>query len=353
MTNQQRKILVVQTAFIGDVVLTLPLIQSMKQQIPDALIDVIAIPNAAPVLWNHPAINSIITYDKHGSDTGIRKFINLVRKLREAHYNVAVVPHRSIRSALLVRMANIPVRIGFTASSGRLLFTKLVQYEPEIHEIDRNRSLLIPLGIEKRGRVYPDIYPSPNDIKKVELFFTEHSLQDVPIFVAIAPGSVWNTKRWLKERYVELTAKLAAAGIPVVLIGGKDDATLCEEIRRESASLIVFSTAGKLSLLQSAELLRRCTLLVSNDSSPTHLGVAMRKRVIAIFGATSPKFGFAPYGDKDEVVEITGLKCKPCSMHGGNRCPVQTFDCMVRLTADHVFSIVMRHLNEIRIESEG
>jgi heptosyltransferase II len=348
VNTQPHKILVVQTAFIGDVVLTLPLVQSIKQQMPDARIDMIAIPNAAGLLRNHPAINEIIPYDKRGKDGGFGGFTKLVRKLKETKYHAAVVPHRSIRSAFLARMANIPVRIGFTTSSGKYLYTNLVRYEQQIHEIDRNRSLVIPLGIEKRGRILPDLYPSPDDKENVDAFFSRYSFLNGSPIVAIAPGSVWNTKRWLKENYIGLTQKLAAAGIPVVLIGGKDDERLCGEIRQAFASNLVISAAGKFSLLQSAELLRRCTLLVSNDSAPTHLAVAMRTRVVAIFGATSPRFGFAPYGDDDEVVEISGLKCKPCSIHGGNRCPIKTFDCMVQLTADQVFQVVMKHLDDIR-----
>ena len=128
----------------------------------------------------------------------------------------------------------------------------------------------------------------------------------------------------------------------IVLIGGREDEALCNRIAVESKAVEVYVTAGKFTLLQSAELLRRCKVLVSNDSAPMHLAVAMRTPVIALFGATVPSFGFAPYGEKDIVVQTEGLPCRPCSIHGGDKCPIGTFDCMVRISAEMVFEKVVR-----------
>ena len=103
----------------------------------------------------------------------------------------------------------------------------------------------------------------------------------------------------------------------------------------------IVSAAGDLTLLQSSSLIKRCRVVVSNDSAPMHLAVASRIPVVAIYGATIPAFGFAPYGKQDVIVETSGLSCRPCSIHGGERCPIETFDCMKRITADEAFRNVL------------
>jgi heptosyltransferase-2 len=164
--------------------------------------------------------------------------------------------------------------------------------------------------------------------------------------VAVAPGSVWNTKRWPADRFADLVRRLNAARLPVVLVGGKDDVPLCDEIARAAGHPAVLNVAGRLSLLQSAELIRRCRLVVSNDSAPMHLAVAMRVPVVAIFGATVPSFGFSPAGPRDVVVETGGLSCRPCGIHGGKRCPVGTFECMLAIDTARVFDRVAALLHD-------
>lgn len=339
------RIVVIQTAFAGDLILTLPLIQILKRENPSALIDVVVIPRTAELLMNHPAINKVIVYDKRGGDSG---FIGLLRQskiLRKNNYDLAIVPHRSLRSAALVRFARIKRRIGFDKSTGRWLFTELVHYEPFSHEISRNLSLLAKLGFSVDKKEYPRLYPSFHDRKKVGHLLTENGIQHIGQLVAVAPGSVWNTKRWLEEGYAALIEKLTAKGFHVILIGGNEDIDLCKQINLAVPSKHVYSAAGKLSFLQSAELINRCKVLISNDSAPMHIAVAVKTPVVAIFGATAPEYGFAPCGDDDVVVEITDLSCRPCSIHGTDKCPTGTFDCMKRITADDVLQKVMTLLN--------
>lgn len=339
---QLTSFLVVQTAFPGDVILTLPLIQELKKEYPEAVVDFVVIPKCAELLVNHPSVNKVIIYDKHGSDSGLRNFFRKVKELRKNTYDIAIVPHRSIRSALLVKLAGIPERIGFNKSAGKYLHTKRVAYESSIHEIDRICSLMRPLGIDPPLKEYPRLFPSFHDKKKVGHFLSEHGIQHVNKLICAAPGTVWKTKQWPAERFSELLRKLSSHDYPVVLIGGREDAELCEKIRKEVGTSLISSAAGILSFLQSAELMGRSRLLISNDSAPMHIAVAMRIPVVAIFGATIPEFGFAPYGESDVVVETKGLDCRPCSIHGGERCPIKTFDCMNRISADAVYDHVMK-----------
>jgi heptosyltransferase II len=339
--TKQLKIIIVQTAFIGDVVLTLPLAQVLRKKLPDAQIDFVAIPRAAGLLKNHPAINKVIIYDKRGVDKGVFGLINLSSKLKSENYDVAIVPHRSLRSAVLVRMAACKKRIGFSKSVGKKLFTDIVPYPPSMHEVERNLTLLRKMAIVHNEKEPPQVYPTDNDKEVVDKLLSDEKILNIKKLICVAPGSVWNTKRWMTEGYIELVEKLISRGFSVGLIGGEDDFQLCNLILKSVDMTGVFNTAGKLTLLQSAEMIRRCNVLVSNDSAPIHLAAAVNTPVVAIFGATVPAFGFAPYSDRSLVVETDGLKCRPCSIHGGNQCPIKTFDCMKMITADTVYEKVV------------
>ena len=338
---KQLKILIVQTAFIGDVVLTLPLVQLLSKTFPHFSIDIIVIPRSAEVLRNHPDVNNIIIYDKYGIDKGVKGFLRLLKFIKSEHYDIAFIPHRSLRSALLAYLGNIGRRIGFNKSAGKILFTDIVKYEKGIHEIDRNLSLLKPVSIVKVIKEPPRLYPASADVVFINKILFEEEILDTSKLIGVAPGSVWNTKRWTKEGYIQLIKKLVARNYIVCLIGGKDDVLLCKEIVSTIGRGRVFSTAGKLSLLQSAELIKRCNVLVSNDSAPIHIATAVETSVVAIFGPTVPAFGFAPFGNFDAIIETLGLKCRPCGIHGGEKCPIGTFECMLKITHELVYDKVM------------
>ncbi len=354
MTQEVERILVVQTAFLGDVVLTLPLVQILKIFFPSSDLDIVVVPRSAELLQNHPAFSEVIPYDKHGKDSGMKAFVRLVKKFRSKKYDLAFIPHRSLRSALLVRLSNIPIRIGFTKSAGKFFFTKSALYDKNPHEIERNIALLKGIGITYSNRELPSLYPSDDDRLRVDKLLFDLKISDQKNLVGIAPGTVWNTKCWLKEHFVALTHALANDGFEVILVGGKEDENLCTGVQQLSESMKVYNTAGKLSLLQSAELIRRGRVLISNDSAPMHIAVAMRTPVVAIFGATVPQFGFAPYGEHDVVVETLGLPCRPCSNHGGDVCPIKTFECMKAITPTNVLTRVltlMRKTQGINIQT--
>ena len=335
-----RKILIVQTAFIGDVVLTLPLVQVLKRQFPNSAIDMVVSPRASGLLENHPDIRKVHIYDKRGSDSGIVGILAMMQRIRHERYDLAIVPHRSFRSALLVWLSRIPRRVSFNRSAGWFLYTSTVSYERSLHEVERNLRLLKAIGVTWRGRELPDLYPDEEDRVRVGKLLVEHEIGNAERLVAVAPGSAWNTKRWPKERYVRLIQLLIHEDYEIVLVGGQEDAGLCEEIVRDVRMKEVYSAAGKLTLLQSAELLRRAKVLITNDTAPMHIAVAMRTPVIAIFGPTVPEFGFAPYGDHDRIVQVKGLSCRPCSIHGTKTCPIGTFECMLDIDVLQVYEHV-------------
>lgn len=343
---QPKKILIIQTAFLGDVVLTLPLLSAAARLFPSAKIDFLAIPAAANVVQTHPDLHSLVVYDKRGSDRGISGLFSLIKKLRKCRYGLALVPHRSFRSAFLAFAAGIPVRVGFSASAGRRLLTHIVPYERKksLHEAERNLGLLSLFG-EKMPSLPPRVFVDENDRATVDNFLRVRKIFRTDPLIALAPGSVWATKRWLPERYAELASRFTSDGKTVILIGGKDDRELCDKILLMSKKA-GHNAAGMLTPRESAELIRRCRLLVTNDSAPLHLANAVKTPVVAIFGPTVSDFGFFPRGVEDRLVEINGLTCRPCGIHGGTKCPIGTFECMKNISVPQVMKAIGEVLGE-------
>jgi len=344
-TAAPRNILVIQTAFIGDVVLVEPLLAQARASFPDAAIDVLVIPAAAPLLQGNPNLRRVIVFDKRGRDAGVAGLWKLASRLRAARYDLALVPHRSLRSAVLAFLARIPVRIGFANSAGRWLFTRQVPY-PQTHEVLRNLALLRPLGIDADYRD-PKIYPTEAEQRKVAQVLA--GCRELKI--ALAPGSVWATKRWPQERFIELGRRLVQElGASVLVIGGAKDAELAAEVCASIGDGCC-NLAGTLSLRESVAALAQCRVLVSNDSAPTHLGVAAGCRVLTIFGSTVPRFGFYPFGEQHRVVQIDrALSCRPCGIHGKTRCHTGTFECMREISVERVFDVVRERVEDAAME---
>lgn len=333
------KLLILQTAFIGDVILATPLAQAAHEIFSPCEVHFMAVPGAANLLEKNPHLQRVWIYDKRGQQRGLRGLWQLARQLRQEKFTHAIVPHRSLRSALFVWLARIPVRVGFDRSAAAFLFSQKIVYE-EKHEVERNLDLLRSFG--KLTQQYkPLVAWDESDAARVALLKKETR----QFRIALAPGSVWATKRWPEERFAMLAQKLLAeTHAEVFLLGGKEDAEVCARIQKRVGAHCS-NTAGQLSLRQSAALLNDCAVLVSNDSAPTHLGVSTNCRVLTIFGPTAPRFGFAPYGEGHAVIEKE-LSCRPCSAHGTKACPIGTHACMLEITVEEVFRSVVAMLKK-------
>ena len=316
--------LVIQTSFLGDTVLTTPLLVQLARR---GAVDVVTTRASAPLLANHPAVREVIVYDKRDADRGLGGLLRLARQLRATQYEVAFLAQGSWRSSALALIAGIPSRVGFSTSAGRLLYTKRVPYDAGLHHAARLLMLARPNGREATvDELRPTLYPGAAEREAVDALLRAHGVVAGEPLIALAPGSVWATKRW--PFYPELASSLANAG-RVVIVGGADDRELAEAITRVQANAI--DATGALSLLAAAELIARTSVLVTNDSAPLHLGSAMSTPTVAIFGPTVPEFGFGPLAPRAIVVGHTALSCRPCDAHGPQRCPLGHFRCMKEL----------------------
>ncbi|GAB4376320.1 MAG: glycosyltransferase family 9 protein [Calditrichia bacterium] len=339
------KILVLQTAFIGDVILSIPLVEALHQRWPEGEIHFLTIPNSVNIVENIPFIKRLWIYDKRDRDRGLIGLLRLSKQLRQEKFDLVITPHRSFRSALLLWLARIPVRIGFDKSAGWFLYNRVVHYVPDIHEIDRNLRLLSPLGIHPTGKILPKIFCTDSDKSVVDNWLKQQrKLNDRPLIV-FAPGSIWATKRWPATYWGKLANLLFEKGYAILIIGSKQDQFLLSEIERNS-EVPLLNAMGVFTLRQSSELIGRSRLLITNDSAPTHMGVAMDVPVLTIFGPTVPRFGFYPYNSSSRVAEVSNLSCRPCSIHGGKKCPLNHFKCMKDLQPEMVFTIALEMLHE-------
>jgi heptosyltransferase-2 len=317
--------LVVQTAFLGDVVLTTPLLAALAAR--QGPVDVVTTPAAAPLLETHPAVRAVIRYDKRGADRGFRGLWRLGRTLRTRRYRRVVLPHRSWRSAVLGLLSGAPERIGFADAPAAVSYTRRVPRAGSGHEVER----LLALA---DSAVAPPIHLelTAEDRAAADAWLEARSVGSG--FIALAPGSIWGTKRW--PGYAELAARLDG---PIVIVGGREDVVLADAIVA-AASGRAHSAAGALGLRASAALIARASALVTNDSLPLHLATAVGTPVIALFGPTVPAFGFGPRGSRDRVVEHSSLACRPCSAHGPAVCPLGHHRCMRELTIESVIAAV-------------
>ena len=322
-----RTVLVIQTAFLGDVVLTTPLLSALAQRYGP--VDVVTTPPAATLLQNHPAVAEVIPYDKHGTARGLRGLRRLGAELRSRRYRRVYLPHRSLRSAVLGLWSGAPERVGFGDSAAAITYTVRVSRQRQGHEVERLLALAQPEAGERHA---VSLGLSPADHAAAEGWLRDHGVGSS--FIAIAPGSVWATKRW--PYYGALAATLPEK---VVIVGGREDAALAQTIVSATGGKAL-SAAGALSLRGSAALIQRARCLITNDSAPLHLATAVGTPIVALFGPTVPELGFGPRRAGDVALGHGELNCRPCSAHGPPACPLGHHRCMRELTVEVVRSAV-------------
>jgi heptosyltransferase-2 len=309
------------------VVLTTPLLSVLAAR--HGPVDVVTTPAAAGLLEGHPSVASVIRYDKRGVDRGWRGLLRIGRELRSREYSRVYLPHRSLRSAALALWSGALERIGFADAPGAVSYTSRVARPASGHEVERLLALAQPASAEEAG---VSLALTEQDRTRADAWLASQGV--VTRFAALAPGSIWGTKRW--PYYLELAARLDRM---VVVVGGADDVALANAIVAAAPDRVV-SAAGVLSLRESAALIQRASVLVTNDSAPLHLATAVGTPIVALFGPTVPEFGFGPRRAGDLTLGHAGLSCRPCSRHGPPRCPLGHHRCMRDLSVDAVLEAV-------------
>ncbi len=321
-----RRYLIIQTAFLGDTILTEPIVETIKENDPEAFLSVLIIPANRDVFTLNSKVDSIITYDKHGSDNGIMGLSRIIKSVRAFKFDVVISPHLSFRSSLISLLSGSPMRIGFHEADISFVYTHRVRKEKKLHERDRLLKLVEPLGFDK---IVKDIklYYSEDNRKFIEGVFEAYSVNRNSKLVGINPSSVWPTKRWPKKYYREVAKRLTDEGATVILFGTQKDLERAEYIKNNNDKII--NLAGKTTIKDMFYAISRLDLLITNDSAPVHIASAYNIPTIDIYGPTVPEFGFYPLSDKHRIVEINNLECRPCGKHGSVSCHKKHFRCML------------------------
>jgi heptosyltransferase-2 len=337
-----QRILFIQTAFIGDAILTLPALQKLKLTYPEFLIDVLCIPKSREIFEASPVVENVIVLDKKGRQKSLFQTLKFAKELKKNNYLKLYSSHRSFRTSLIVLMLGVKESYGFDNSSFKYTYRNLIKYDKSAHEVQRNLNLIGFNPENENWKIKPEIIFS-NDVKaKVRAYINDKKIKKD--FIAIAPGSVWETKRYPEKYFIGIIKDLNKKKYQVVLIGSEKDRELCSAITGKDSSLTI-NTAGDLSVIESIHLLQHAKLLISNDSAPTHMGMAADIKVLTIYCSTIPDFGFYPYNNKSEFISYDDLECKPCGIHGHNKCPIKTFDCGEKLVPQKVITKMEEMLN--------
>lgn len=330
-------VLILQTSFLGDSVLTLPLICEVRRRFPVKKLTLLCLPASQELLLDHPAIDEIITDDKKNSDRGWRGVYRTAARLKERNFTLALTPHKSLRSALILYLAAIPHRVGFRQSRGWFLYQQRSERNPECHDVERNLSVLQAFGLRPEQCQRAIDLPVSSEIqKRVDEKFLGLGVRESDLIIGVSPGSVWPTKRWSAAGFAALIQMLQQKfTCRPLLFGGADDSAVVEDIQRRCGRAVA-SLVGLIGVRELPAAINRCRIFITNDSGPMHIAVARGVPTVAVFCATTPDLGFYPYTN-DAIVVQRDLSCRPCASHGGRRCPLGTEDCIRQISPDAVF----------------
>ena len=314
--ERQKSFLIIQTAFIGDVILATALIEKLHQFYPEASVDFLLRKGNEPLLQNHPHLREVIVFDKKNK---YRNLFLLIKKIRTSQYDFVINVQRFATTGIMAMLSKGKTRIGFDKNPLSLFNTITVRHEVgAIHEVDRNQKLIESLTDSSSAK--PRLYPS-SAFDRIKRYQTGN-------YYCMAPTSVWFTKQWPVEKWIELIQSIENKVDKIYLLGAQSDHSTCERIRVESKFSKVINLSGQLNFLESAALMKGATMNFVNDSAPMHLASAMNAPVTAIYCSTVPSFGFGPLSDQSFVIEtIQKLSCRPCGLHGFKACPQQHFNC--------------------------
>lgn len=313
-----QRFLIIQTAFLGDVILATPVVSELKRLYPESEIDVLVRKGNEGILGNHPAIHQVFTFNK--KEGKWKEMKRLIQTFRKKKYDELINLQRFGSSGIISLFSGAKKKVGFEKNPFSFCYSIKIPHRigDGTHEVTRNLACIKHHGASDSVR--PQVYPSSSDREKIAPYV-------VKPFFTLAPASVWFTKQLPEFKWVELALRLKKEG-NVFVVGGPSDEELCARIVSKAELPIENNLAGKLNLLESCALFDQAQRCYVNDSGPLHMASAVNAPTTAFFCATVPAFGFGPLSDVREIRETKEvLDCRPCGLHGGKVCPKGHFKC--------------------------
>lgn len=333
------KILLVQTSFLGDTILSTPVISGIKKIYPASELWIMTTPLSAHLVKRDPLLQGVIPYDKRNQESGAAGLIRMARKLGSMQFDRVYSLHRSYRTSVLLWLARIPHRIGCHDAGLAGLYHETRPRDFSEHDVLRNLSILAgELDIPSFDQEMRLFAPAADEIRSD----LRQQIAAAAPYAVIAPGSVWKTKMWFSEGFRSVAAHLRQQGFQVILTGAAADEPACRAVSR---GLDLINLAGKSDISETLYVISRADLVVCNDSMTLHMASALKIPNVAVFCATSPKFGYGPWKNRAIVVEKQDLACKPCRPHGSMKCPERTDACMNELPPEQVIAAIQNVLS--------
>ncbi|GHN01739.1 ADP-heptosyltransferase [Cytophagales bacterium WSM2-2] len=331
MGQRFNSFLIIQTAFIGDVILATALVEKIHQHYPEATIDFLVRKGNEGLLIGHPQLRNVLIWNK--KESKISNLFKIIKQVRNNRYDCLVNVHRFASSGLITTFSKARLRIGFDKNALSFLFDEKIKHEiGNLHEVQRNQKLIEKITDSSHSK--PKLFPTSSDFGKVKPMKSGR-------FLCVAPTSVWFTKQFPAEKWVAFLKTMKGKFDNIYLLGAPSDSQVCEMIKREVNDDCVVNLAGKLSFLESAALMKDAEMNFVNDSAPMHMASAMNAPVTAVFCSTVPAFGFGPLSDRSYVVEsLEKLSCRPCGLHGYKACPQGHFKCALSITNEQLQAVL-------------
>ncbi|GAB4202331.1 MAG: glycosyltransferase family 9 protein [Bacteroidia bacterium] len=328
MNFYPKKILIIQTAFIGDAILATSVAEELHHTFPDAQIFMLVKKGNESLFDRHPFLK-IWTHDKS------RKYyslLRLIKTIRKEKFDVVINLHRYLSSNILTLLSNARFTAGFQSPLSFMFSHRVLHhFKKDYHEIHRYHDLTFP--ITRQEKIFlPKLYPS---IELPKDFLPQKK------YVCFFPGSVWATKQLPPDKWIAL-ARRFSNDVEIYLCGSKTESSLCEYIKNKSERNNVFNIAGQYSLFETMSIVRQSQRVYTNDSAPLHIASALNIPVTAFFCSTVKDFGFYPLSEDSEVLEVENLDCRPCGIHGKKQCPKHHFRCGLEIDI-HKAKVIDKH----------
>jgi len=321
------KFLIIQTAFIGDVILATPIIEKLHHFYPNAEIDFLLRKGNENLLKNHPYVSNLLIWNK--KENKFKNLYKIIKLIRSKKYNYVINIQRFASTGIITAFSGGKIKVGFNKNPFSFLFTRRIKHEigSGKHEVERNIKLISEITDDS---VYkPKLYPSDEDFQIV----SQYKMRP---YICMAPTSVWFTKQFPSEKWIELISRIGKE-YQVYLLGGPDDKEACNKIMEACSRSNIDNLCGKLSFLQTSALMKNASMNYVNDSAPMHMASAMNASTTAIFCSTVPGFGFGPLSGNARIVETEeDLDCRPCGLHGFKKCPKEHFNCAYSIKTEQL-----------------
>ncbi len=357
-------ILLVPKGFFGDILLITPVIDALRESNPANRISIVCVPQAEAFARGLPGIDRVIVFDRRGRHAGWKGTACFAEELRALAFTRAYAFHRSPRTSYLLYRAKIPNRTAFVDAKLAFLYTERISKSHHFHDVLRNLQLVsgaLSTAVRAKidqlvlGETGGELCPVTGPFGRLRVPTVEQDALSEPVraivsagepYVVLAPGSAWATKRWHADGYRHVARTLSARGMRVVVVGAAQERDLCDTV---AADVAVDNICGQTSVSDLVGLIGAANALVCNDSLALHIASATQTPTVAIFCATTPRFGFGPWQNQAVVLEKEGLYCKPCHRHGSHSCPNGTKACMTEVKAGDV----VRALDQLAIKFNG